>query len=139
MSRIDRSYHLTLLGLGLVATVLPFFLAIDAGGRVAAGGLQVPGGCLAHDVLHTPCPGCGLTRGFVRLAHGDLEGASKMNRLALAMFLVLALQVPWRLWVLAAKPKLGPREERLLGAVPRLLVVALVVNWLWNATHGWSI
>lgn len=139
MNRLDRTYHLTLFAIALAATVLPFFLAIDAGGRVAAGAHELPGFCLAHDVLHTPCPGCGLTRGFVRLAHGDWDGASRMNRIALAMFLVLALQVPWRLWVLIAKPSLGQREERLLGAVPRLLLVALAVNWIWNATHGWPV
>ncbi len=139
MRSIDRTYHFMLLGLGLLATAVPFFLAIDAGGRVAAGGVQVPGFCLAHDVLRTPCPGCGLTRGFVRIAHGDWEGARRMNRLAFAMFLALALQVPWRLWLLCAKPSLGPREERLLRVIPRVLVVALAVNWFWNATHGWSV
>ncbi len=139
MSRVDRIYHLTLLAIALAATVLPFFLAIDGGGCVAAGGVHLPGFCFAHDVLHVPCPGCGLTRGFVRIAHGDWEGASRMNRIALAMFVVLALQVPWRLWVLIAKPSLGLREERLLGAVPRLLFVALAVNWIWNATHGWPV
>ncbi len=139
MRRVDRTYHLTLLVLGLLATALPFCLTLDAGGRVEAGGVRLQGFCLSHDVLDTPCPGCGLTRGFVRLAHGDWEGAWRMNRLAFAVFLVLALQIPWRLWILMAKPKLSPREERLLGAIPRLLVVALALNWVWNAAHGWPI
>lgn len=139
MNRVDRIYHVTLFVIALLATTLPFVLAIDADGRVAAGGMRLRGFCLARDVFDTPCPGCGLTRAFVRIAHGDWAAAFEMNRLGFAMFLLLALQVPWRLFLLTAKPKLTPREERLLGVIPRILLVALAMNWIWNATHGWPV
>ena len=35
--------------------------------------------CPVRHVTGRPCPGCGLTRSFVRTAHGDLPGAARAH------------------------------------------------------------
>jgi len=50
--------------------------------------------CLFKRLTHLPCPGCGMTRSLVHLAHGDLVGALLFNPvgpLLFAMLLAVAL------------------------------------------------
>lgn len=50
--------------------------------------------CSLHRLTGLPCPGCGLTRGFVALTHGDLAAAADLNPFALVLFpLFVALAV----------------------------------------------
>lgn len=52
---------------------------------VPLGGFGIPM-CAMRDVLGLPCPGCGLTRSFIHLAHGDPAGAAVMNPFGLLLF-----------------------------------------------------
>lgn len=63
-------------------------------------GAEVPVLCGWRRVTGIPCPGCGLTRSFTFMAHGDLWGGFRMNPLGPPMFLFTLSQVPWRLWKL---------------------------------------
>lgn len=52
-------------------------------------------GCWFHRMTGWPCPGCGLTRAFRALAHGDFPGAWQLNPFAFlfyGFFLLLALE-----------------------------------------------
>lgn len=42
--------------------------------------------CALHFVTGLPCPGCGLTRAFVALSHGQLSDAVAMNPFVLVLF-----------------------------------------------------
>ena len=82
--------------------------------------------CPFQRLLHLPCPGCGLTRAFCAISHGEFAAAWALNPFGFVFYggTVIAL-----LWPLVARWQ--PRwEEQLqrsraltLGAV--LLVVAL--------------
>lgn len=85
--------------------------------------------CPFRALTGIPCATCGMTRAFVRLAHGDLPGALSASPLgalaagacwlfAAAAALRLALGLPW--------PEIRPRLARKL-AVAGLL--ALLANW----------
>jgi hypothetical protein len=51
--------------------------------------------CPIHRLLHIDCPGCGSTRAFSALLHGDLLGAFRLNALFVLLLpfaLVFALE-----------------------------------------------
>jgi len=41
--------------------------------------------CLVARVFHVPCPGCGMTRAAVAMAHGDVAGAFALHPLSLVL------------------------------------------------------
>ncbi len=68
--------------------------------------------CALHRFTGLPCPGCGLTRGFVLLAQGDVGPALGANPFTLVLF---------PLFVLLAALALAPEgmHRRVLGWVGR--------------------
>jgi hypothetical protein len=42
--------------------------------------------CSLHRMTGLPCPGCGLTRGFIALTHADFVTAAGANPFALVLF-----------------------------------------------------
>ena len=93
--------------------------------------------CLVHLLFGIPGPGCGMTRAFLFLGHGDLRAALELNPASpLAFALVLAL------WANAGLALLTGWELRLvlfrrgrvavgLGAALMTLVV-WIYNLVWN-------
>jgi hypothetical protein len=59
-------------------------------------GHAVPPLCLWKAITGVPCPGCGMTRSFAFLAHGDLVEAIEMNAFGPVMFVLVASQIPYR-------------------------------------------
>lgn len=53
-----------------------------------------PETCTLHTQLGIDCPGCGLTRSFIHLAHGRIQAAWSLNPIAPFMFAYLAWQIP---------------------------------------------
>ncbi|MBW3622934.1 MAG: DUF2752 domain-containing protein [Armatimonadetes bacterium] len=47
--------------------------------------------CPSRLLLHLPCPGCGLTRSWVALWHGDLLASFRYHPLGMALFLLCLL------------------------------------------------
>ena len=70
-------------------------------------GFELPPMCTWRRLTGMNCPGCGLTRSFVFLAHGRLMEAFSMNWFGPPMFAVVAGQLPYRLlrlWRLRVPP-----------------------------------
>jgi hypothetical protein len=116
-------------------------LHVTDGGSVAFGGRSaraLPGVCLTRSLLGIDCPGCGLTRSFVSMAHGDLVGAYKCHRVGPLLFLFLALQIPLRAYALLRRIDRPLCFETLLGArtTSIAIVVALFANWGYNLATG---
>ena len=129
-----RSRHVSMFWIAVAVLVLSFALRVRADQRVAflgLNGLPAPEMCGSRKWFDIECPGCGLTRGFIRLASGDWSGAIALNRVApLLAFAVLA-QIPYRLTILLGWP-LARRfaESPWPNAFGWVLVVALIGNWL---------
>src|SRR5687768_5362657 len=64
--------------------------------------------CQFHQVTRMPCPGCGLTRSFIGLAHLNLEGAVFYNPTGVLLF-------PIVLFLAALLPVPGETRERVAG------------------------
>ncbi len=54
--------------------------------------------CPLHEFLGLYCPGCGMTRGLLKLARFDFAGAAKANFFAFCVAPPFLLYVFWRDW-----------------------------------------
>jgi hypothetical protein len=59
-------------------------------------GWDVPVMCTLRRLTGLSCPGCGLTRSFVFLAHGQIVEAFRMNVFGPFAFAWVLGQLPWR-------------------------------------------
>ncbi len=97
--------------------------------------LTLPPLCMSRELFGVSCPGCGLTRSFVELAHGQWERAATFHRVGWLLAAAVVLQIPYRIAGLR-----HPTGQPLGEIVPRLvgyaLIAALVGNWLWRVLMG---
>ena len=122
------------LWLSVVVLVLSALLTVPASRAVAIPGVnfELPGLCTFRRLAGIDCPGCGLTRSFICVAHGDLSRAWDFNPIGPLFFPLIAIQVPYRLWQLARIRRGEPAVELgTWGLVPLLIVAGLlIVQWL---------
>lgn len=98
--------HVVLLGLAVfVVAAAALFTPSDQ--VLTVFGQEIPVLCGWRTMTGIPCPGCGLTRSFTYMAHGQVMAAFQMNWLGPPMFAVCLGSIPWqafRLWQ-------GPRRR----------------------------
>jgi hypothetical protein len=87
--------------------------------------------CWLYSTTGFACPGCGLTRGFHALFHGDVAAALGFNAL-LPLFLVLIGFFYLTMAYVAAKGKAFPRWSVSLPAIWGLLILLLVFGVIRN-------
>lgn len=115
-----------ILGAAAAILVLSAVMTIENHERVAVAGWILPESCALKRMTGLPCPGCGLTRGFISLAHGDWSGSLRFHRLGWLMFGFAVLQIPYRTLRLA--DRIEPRTRwstRILG----VFIALLTMNW----------
>lgn len=81
--------------------LLAAFVLSPGAERVAILGVEIPEICGFRNLTGWSCPGCGLTRSWTYLAHGELGAALRMNWLGPILFVAAILQIPisaLRLW-----------------------------------------
>ncbi len=130
----DTVFHWVLLGISSAVVLSAVFLQVSGEGRVVlpGSGIPLPGTCTFKQFVGADCPGCGLTRCFVSMGHGQLTRAWHFNPVGVAFFAIVASQIPFRsvqLWRLRS----GVDELRLgwWGYSTLLLVLAaLLVQWV---------
>ena len=61
-------------------------------------GRALPPLCTSKILFNRECPGCGLTRCFISMAHGDLARAWRFNPAGVYFFAVVVAQLPFRAW-----------------------------------------
>jgi hypothetical protein len=125
--------------------VAAFCCRIELGGivsfRLPVIGLDIPlaDGCLSRKILGVSCPGCGLTRSFVAVAHGQFRLAFKYNAVGPALFILCMLQVPYRIWAYfrehTVKGRLKWVHDR-LGAIVWVVVATLFFFWTYRMVTG---
>ena len=77
------------------------FLLTPGSEQVAVFGWSIPEVCAIKRFTGQPCPGCGMTRSWVYLAHGDWRSAFTMIVFGPVLFLTAAVQIPlrgYRIW-----------------------------------------
>ena len=89
---VAMSLYVALQCLAAMALLLSFLFSPEAVPRLW--------GCPFERILHLPCPGCGMTRAFCAISHGDLVGAWVLNPFAYVFYggAVVAIVWPFVLW-----------------------------------------
>lgn len=128
-----RSHDMTMLCIAVAVLVLSFALQVRTDQRVellGLSGFHAPEMCGSRLCLGIECPGCGLTRSFIRLANGDWSSAIALNRVAPLLALAVLAQIPYRLAMLLGWPPARRFAKSVwANAVGWVLIVALFGNW----------
>jgi hypothetical protein len=129
-----RSRHRMMLVVASIAVVLSLLFNVRDDQRVEIRwlpGIPMPEMCWSRSVFGVKCPGCGLTRSIVYLAHGDWRASWKMHRVGFAMALAILAQFPYCIVGLRYK-KDYPLGHRFVSIVAWALIVLLIGNWLYD-------
>ncbi len=96
--RADPLYHWVVLSMCTAVLGLAALLSVRHGRQVLIPvlGTPLPELCMTKRWTGYGCPGCGMTRCFISLAHGDVRAALHYNPAGLLLFAILAFQIPFR-------------------------------------------
>jgi hypothetical protein len=132
--RPDPMYHAVVLGMCTAVIALAFLMSVRAQTQVLIPylGIPLPDLCLAKRWSGGSCPGCGMTRCFISLAHGDWRAALHYNFAGPLLFAMMAFQIPYRSVQLVRIRRGLP--EIYLGVFPQVLFgilgVLMIGQWL---------
>jgi hypothetical protein len=130
----DVGLHWAMLTLCSMVIVASLVLRVDGSTQVMLPGTDIalPGLCWFRRLLNINCPGCGLTRSFISVAHGRLSDAWYYNPVGPMLFAVVVSQLPYhgvQLW----RQRRGLRPWQLgktATRIPIFLAGALFAQWL---------
>jgi len=115
--------------LGLAAVFCASFLL--PAGKI---GLGV---CAFKEMTGLPCPGCGLTRSFISISHGQFAEAFRMHPLGPFIYLALGFyMVKWGVEAALGKPIAGGIENRFRVPVLWGFIALMLVIWLARLISG---
>lgn len=130
----SRRHHWTMLVLCGVVVVAAFLLEVRAEHRVAIAAVPrclLPETCMSRQLFGSNCPGCGLTRSFIHLAHGNWQASMAVHRLGWMMAAATLLQFPYRISCLR-HGRISPLGTRLPKWFGYTLIGSLVANWFFE-------
>lgn len=137
--QVARRRHRRLLGVAGLIVCLAAALEVVSDGRVAVRGFSeypLPHLCMSRAAWGVTCPGCGLTRSFIGLAHGDWSAAWQAHRLGWLLAIVVLFQFPYRLLLLLGRGR--ALSARATNCFACAVLAALVANWMWGVVEkGW--
>lgn len=135
-ARRSAEKHLVTLVLSLVVLTLAALLSVQGETQVDIPFINrpLPPLCAMKRFVGWDCPGCGLTRCFISIAHGDMASAWHFNPAGLLVFALVALQIPYRTMQLWRLRRGLPEwtHRRLSSALTIVLVSALLLQWMWK-------
>ncbi|HEY2411906.1 MAG TPA: DUF2752 domain-containing protein [Pirellulaceae bacterium] len=130
--RNDTTFHWVILFICSGVLISAVLLAVGDSGVVVPGlNRRLPELCMLRRVTGLSCPGCGLTRCFISLAHGDVSAAWSFNPAGLWLFAIIVAQLPLRCYQLW-RINHGRRELQLagVGAIAfGVFLVVLLTQW----------
>jgi hypothetical protein len=124
--------HREMLVISCLVIAASFVLRVQSGEQVGLCGaahLVLPPLCLAREWFGVCCPGCGLTRSFIHLAHADWRASWESHRLGWLLAGLVVLQIPYRIHGLC-RPQRALLPARVRKGIGYGLIGLLVLNWL---------
>jgi len=129
------SFHGLMLTGSAIIMLLSFLMTTNDANQVFLPGVSVamPESCATKMYLGMDCPGCGMTRAFIRISSGEFAKARQLNSASFVVYLFFAVQIPWHLMQLL-------RIRRGIGVIdswwtilPALgVITTLIVCWVWR-------
>lgn len=113
--------------------LLSLVLSVRDDQRVVVTGLTslpLPEACGMQVMFRRNCPGCGLTRSFIHLAHGDWQRSLAVHRVGWIIAAAMLFQIPYRL--LALRDPSWTLSPYWTTVTVVLLCAMLIVNWLFE-------
>ena len=92
----------------------------------------LPGICSWKNLIGIECPGCGLTRCFVEIGHGNWSNAWRYNPAGFLIFSLVIYQIPFRgiqLWRLRGGRRDARHHILCINLTAWGIATALVVQW----------
>jgi hypothetical protein len=135
----DTAFHTVWLVTSAATLLLACLLRVHSGTKVVLPIIErpLPELCLSRTWLQLPCPGCGLTRSFIALGHGDLAAAWRYNPAGLYIFVLCVFQLPYRGWQLW---RIGRSQREIdlgwFGYVAVWLVPVLLLAQWFEGLHA---
>ena len=131
-----------ILAASLLVLILAAVLSVQNQTRVILPGVgaALPEFCLSRIMAGVSCPGCGLTRCFISVMHGDLVSAWKFNPAGLLALAVVVFQVPYRLYRLRCLSRDRPGWKFSLTTTTTIYSAfgaALILQWIVRLLINW--
>ena len=99
--------------------------------------IEMPEACMSRRVWNMDCPGCGLTRSFINMGHGEIQRAFSFNPAGPIVYLFVLIQIPWHGYQLFRLLKLRrPIESNWLFAPLYAMSGVVLAQWLWRLCRG---
>jgi hypothetical protein len=136
--RPDRKFQTVWLCLSGLVIFLSMVMQIRNSQQVNVPFTQIPMPelCSFRRMTGMDCAGCGLTRCFISLGHGDLRSAWAFNPSGFVLYGIILFQIPFRLWQLLRIRRGLPEVE--LGRVGYsamiVFAVAMLTQWVIKQT-----
>jgi hypothetical protein len=132
LAKWRHRHHWEMLVVSIVVIAAAFALSVGKDETVGFGrspALRLPPLCASRALFGVDCPGCGLTRCFVLLAHGRWAESFAMNRAGGVVAMALLVQIPYRIIAIRRHESLplGVWLPRIVGWT---VIAALVGNWM---------
>lgn len=128
-----REWHRAMLMVTAVIIGLSLVLGVRDDQRVVVAGLPgfpMPESCGMRLMFGRDCPGCGLTRSFIHLAHGDWRGSLAVQRVGWILAAAMLIQIPYRL--VAIRNPARTISRYWAKVILALFAALLIVNWLFT-------
>lgn len=126
------NYHRLILAIAAGIVLAACILQVRADQRVAVSLLSrwpLPEVCQSKVLFGVDCPGCGLTRSFVHLAHGNVPASLAVHPLGWLVALFVVAQVPYRVWALKSRSA-APLGDRTPWIITGVIFALLLAVWL---------
>ena len=117
----------------LIVLLLSFLLEHREAADVYFPGLArpIPETCVMQRQFKIDCPGCGLTRSFINISHGNFVRAWQMNPAGFLVYLFFVIQVPWHgTQIVRYFRGKQPLQQSVIFPAMIVMLTALMLQWV---------
>lgn len=136
---LEMRYHWIFLVISVIVLTLSFLLDVNGPTQVSVPGLghALPPLCTFQNLTGIDCPGCGMTRSFISIAHGRWMESLRYHPIGWLVFGLVVAQVPFRFMQLT-RLRRGLPARQWPGAVWMGwgVMILLVVQWVVRNAMG---
>jgi len=121
------SVCVAVLGVAAMLRVAP-----ESTDQVVLGGWTLPELCQSKRLFQMNCPGCGLTRSFIYMAHGEFLAALRIHAVGALMFVGVLILIPFFAAnsIIIARGGKSLVGEQAIGWLVFVNTILLLAHWL---------